>query len=224
MLFVRREVLAPGQKPLPLPEGAREARVGPDEELKTLPNPFLMGTQKPPEKKKRPTEMSSVSLRFGHVVHSKGGVFENHYVKTRPGNSEWWVLLVGGELADLPAAKRIASARLCIPVTMSHAKANVKVGATALRKNVTAGASFKESEIGDVLGTTVVPKRPKPGPAKLSKIDVTRYVKSVAAGEATHRGFGVKVLPDRNVDDGWTVRIDVSKTERMYLELEVFTD
>jgi len=32
------------------------------------------------------------------------------------------------------------------------------------------------------------------------------------------------VLPDRNVDDGWTVRIDVSRDARTYLELEVFAD
>lgn len=46
MLFVRREVLAPGAKPLPLPEDAVEAKVGPDEELKTLPNPFATGLAK----------------------------------------------------------------------------------------------------------------------------------------------------------------------------------
>jgi len=47
MVFVRREVLAPGAKPAPLPEGALEAKVGPEEELKTLPNPFLIGAAKP---------------------------------------------------------------------------------------------------------------------------------------------------------------------------------
>ncbi|KKK80605.1 hypothetical protein LCGC14_2821820, partial [marine sediment metagenome] len=40
MLFLRREVVAPGAKPLPLPAGAVEAKVGPGEQLKTLSNPF----------------------------------------------------------------------------------------------------------------------------------------------------------------------------------------
>jgi hypothetical protein len=47
MMFLRREVVAPGSAPLPLPAGAVEARVGPAEELCTLPNPFLVGTEAP---------------------------------------------------------------------------------------------------------------------------------------------------------------------------------
>ena len=48
MLFVRREVVAPGAKPLPLPDNAQEPKTGPGDELKTLPNPFLIGSQPPP--------------------------------------------------------------------------------------------------------------------------------------------------------------------------------
>ena len=44
MLFMRREVVGPKAKPLPLPEGALAAGIGPDEQLKTLPNPFLMAS------------------------------------------------------------------------------------------------------------------------------------------------------------------------------------
>ncbi len=35
-------------------------------------------------------------------------------------------------------------------------------------------------------------------------------------------GFAIKVIPDRSVDDGWTVRIDITKDEPTYLELEVY--
>jgi hypothetical protein len=45
MLFVRREVLAPSSRPLPLPEGAVEATPAPAAELPTLPNPFLYGAE-----------------------------------------------------------------------------------------------------------------------------------------------------------------------------------
>jgi hypothetical protein len=48
MMFLRREVVAPGSAPLPLPDGVVEARLGPDEDLKPLPNPFLVGTEAPP--------------------------------------------------------------------------------------------------------------------------------------------------------------------------------
>jgi hypothetical protein len=49
MLFVRREVVSPGGKPLPLPAGAAAPKMGPGDELKTLPNPYLIGTQPPPK-------------------------------------------------------------------------------------------------------------------------------------------------------------------------------
>ena len=50
MLFLRREIIAPGSKPIPLPKGAVEPKTGPGDELKTLPNPFLVGIAKPPKK------------------------------------------------------------------------------------------------------------------------------------------------------------------------------
>jgi hypothetical protein len=45
---MRREVLAPTASPLPLPDGAVAAAMGEDQELLSLPNPFLVGTEPPP--------------------------------------------------------------------------------------------------------------------------------------------------------------------------------
>jgi hypothetical protein len=45
MLFLRREIIAPGGKLLPLPAGAVTPAVRPGESLKSLPNPFLVGTR-----------------------------------------------------------------------------------------------------------------------------------------------------------------------------------
>ena len=50
MMFLRREVLAPSSAPLPLPQGAVAAKVGPNDELMSLPSPFLIGTKPPPVK------------------------------------------------------------------------------------------------------------------------------------------------------------------------------
>jgi hypothetical protein len=47
MLFVRREILAPGAKPLPLPEGAETPPSCSPEELQTMPNPFTVGIVPP---------------------------------------------------------------------------------------------------------------------------------------------------------------------------------
>ncbi|MCH8211856.1 MAG: hypothetical protein IIB99_10870, partial [Planctomycetes bacterium] len=45
MLFIRRELLAPGQEPMRVPEPPTTPRVGADEVLLTLPNPWTIGTQ-----------------------------------------------------------------------------------------------------------------------------------------------------------------------------------
>ena len=47
MMFVRREVVGPDQKPLPLPEGAKRPTTGPNDELKTLPSPLTIGLHRP---------------------------------------------------------------------------------------------------------------------------------------------------------------------------------
>ena len=44
MVFIRREVLTPAAKPLPLPDGAVAAAPVSEDELQTLPNPFLVGS------------------------------------------------------------------------------------------------------------------------------------------------------------------------------------
>jgi len=48
MMFVRREVLAPGAAPQPLPAGAVEAKPAAADELQELPNPLTIGFQPPP--------------------------------------------------------------------------------------------------------------------------------------------------------------------------------
>jgi hypothetical protein len=47
MVFLRREVLAPGQKPTPVPAAPSQPAVGPDETLATLPNPWTIGIERP---------------------------------------------------------------------------------------------------------------------------------------------------------------------------------
>ena len=47
MVFLRREVLAAGQLPAPVPSPPMEPAVGPNEELRELPNPWLLGTRPP---------------------------------------------------------------------------------------------------------------------------------------------------------------------------------
>ena len=144
--------------------------------------------------------------------------------QTVPNGSQWWVMLIGGRLEGLPKAKSISAARLCIPVTNSHSKANVKVAAVALKAPVEKGKAVDANGLGRVLGTAIVGKQAAPAAARYYRVDVTRYIKDVAGGREKFLGLGVKVIPDRGVDDGWTVRIDVSKEKKTYLEIDVYTE
>jgi hypothetical protein len=222
MHFVRREVFSPGQKPTPLPQGALEPSIGQNEELKPLPYPFHMGTDKPPVKVVRPTTTTRLPLACSQVVDFENNVYDNHWIKTRPKVDEWWIMLVGGELNDLPQPGDIARAHVCIPVTMTHPKANVRVGILSLRKPFEMDQPYAKQDFGGVLSSSVLPKQASPGAARYYKLDVTRYLKDVSDGDAKHHGFAIQVLPDRSVDDGWTVRIDITKDEPTYLELEVY--
>ena len=47
MVFLRREVLSPSASPLPLPDRTVAAKLGPNDELATLPDPLLLGTEPP---------------------------------------------------------------------------------------------------------------------------------------------------------------------------------
>ncbi|HET6428192.1 MAG TPA: hypothetical protein VFJ30_07275 [Phycisphaerae bacterium] len=230
MLFLRREVIAPGSKPMPLPEGAVEAKVADGQELKTLPNPFLVGIAIPPQKVERAKETRQVALKASHVVYrtNDGKVgeetFDNHFLKWRPKEPEAWVMLVGGTLGQLPAPRDIASANLCIPVTNAHANASTQVAAVALKKPFEAGKPYDFENFGEFLGTANIPKQAAAGPAKYHKIDITRAIKSLAGGQRKFNGLALRTVPNRAVDDGYIVRVDVSTTDPMYVELEVYKD
>ena len=59
-------------------------------------------------------------------------------------------------------------------------------------------------------------------PPREVKFDVTRYVRSLALSGGKFTGFAVRVVPDRGVDDGWTVRVGLPKEAKIVLELETF--
>jgi len=224
MLFLRREVLAPGSKPAPLPKGAAAARVGAGEALKTLPNPFAMGIAAPPKRVVRPTTTRTIRLAWGHVAAMDGKTFDNHWIKWRPDGKEAWIMLVGGTLGRLPPARRIASARLVFATTHATPQAPTQVGAVVLKKPFGEGATYDFKDLGAVIGTTVVPKQAKPGKPTTRKIDITRGLKAIAAGDAAFHGLAIRTIPNRGIDDGWTVRIDIAKTRPVAIELDVVAD
>jgi hypothetical protein len=128
----------------------------------------------------------------------------------------------------LPPLKELASARLVVPVTRGHAKAPTKVGVMALGTAPVKGQSYDFSGLGGVLATTIVPTladdAPSWSPPKEIALDVTRYLRSLQLASSKHRGFALRVIPDRSVDDGWTVRVHLPPSPQIRLEIDSYVD
>lgn len=195
-----------------------------------MPDPLLVGTQPPPPPVVRPVATRRVELTAGPVV-GKAGVAPPgsplKWPKTAREKVEPVAWLVRGELTDLPPLKDLAAARLVFPVMRAHAKAPTKVGVAALRASAEGGRPPDLATLGEVLGTVVVPRFPDDraawAPAKLFQVDVTNHLRSVIHGDARFHGFALRVVPDRGVDDGWTVAVTPPERPRVYLELDVYT-
>lgn len=226
MLFIRREVLAGNQQPLPPPEDAHEAKVGPGDELKTLPNPLRVGTQPPPARIQRAVKTVKLDLTSGPFVTRSGQVAAGDALRWPKNNQEKVdavAYLVSGELMGLPPLKDLAAARLVFPALRGHDKAPAKLGATALQAPAVSGQRYDFTKLGDVLGTTTVPMGDWGAPKEF-KLDVTRALRSIITGDAKFHGFALRVVPDRGIDDGWTVRVQLPKDPKIYLEVDVYAD
>jgi hypothetical protein len=230
MMFVRREVLAPGQSALPLPEDSSPPGLTADDELKSLPNPLLAGTQPPPPRVVRRTRIVRLPLKAGPLVTRSGQPTATDFLrwpKTPQEQVEPVAALMGGELRALPALKDLASARLVFPVIRAHDKAPTKVGVTALKSSFTPGERFDFDRLGEVIATVTVPQHVESAewsPAREFKIDVSRQIRTLILEGASFHGYALRVVPDRGIDDGWTVRVQLPKQPEVVLELEVYAD
>lgn len=231
MLFVRREIIAPKQVPLPWPENAKIAQPAAASELQTLPDPLLTGIEAPPAKVARATKRQRIELTGGRLVAANGAAPPSDFLRW-PKNAnekvEPTAYVIGGELdaKRLPPLAALASARLVVPVSQAHDKAPTKLGVTALRKAFVANEAFDFAQLGDVQATAVVPKLDANvsgwNPPREVKLDVTRYVRSLILNEGKFHGFALRVVPDRGVDDGWTVRIGLPREAKVTLEVEAY--
>jgi hypothetical protein len=227
MLFLRREVLSPGQKPLPVPAPPSTPKVSPGQTLATLPNPWTIGTGKPPAAPKRPTKTRVLPPTRTAYCNMKGEVFGHQSVKWLKDNSNAWILLVAFDTGKLPEAKRFASARLVLYVHEAHDRAPMQVAAVALDAPFEPGKAYDFSKLGRTVGWTTVLRGGGPGkpfkPPKRYEIDVTREVRRWAKGAKTH-GLAVRIVPNRSIDDGWTVRFTPAKDKPAELEIAAYAD
>ena len=209
MLFVRREVLSAAQQPMAVPAVPTTPKPGPGEVLAELPNPWLIGTQAPPAMPERATKSETRPVRRVAYVSKQGEVFEHQWIKWLKDNSNAWILLAEFDTADLPDAKSLASAKLVLYVQESHNRAPMQAAAVALNSPFTTGKPYDFAQLGRTLGSTIVQQGDGPGapfvPPRRYEIDVTRAIRAISRGEPFH-GLALRIVPNRGVDDGWTVR------------------
>ena len=222
MLFVRREVLAQGQTPAAVPSPPSQPVAGPDGELATLPNPWTIGSQPPPAVPERPTRSVILPAARTSFVSKKGEVFDHHFVKWLKDDSDAWIMLVDFDVAELPPVRDLAAARLILYVEEAHDKAPMQVAALTLAAPFEPGKPYDFSKLGQNVGSTVVQKGNGPGavfaPPRRYAIDVTKAVRAWAEG-TPRRGLAVRIVPNRAVDDGWTVRFTPAKGQTPELEI-----
>jgi len=232
MIFLRREVLAPGASPQPLPAGAVAAQPAAAGELQTLPNPFLIGTEAPAPVQTRAVKTVRFPLAYGQFVTEAGEVTEKGVLRWPKNDAEngkvvRGVVEITGDLKGLPS-KGLAAARLVVPVSVGYDKTACKLGAVLLQQPVEAGKACDVKTLDEPVGSAIVPKQPSEtptyAPAKAIAIDVTHGLKAVAAGERPFHGFALRIVPDRSTDDGYTVRCTIAPTEQIWLEVDVYAE
>jgi hypothetical protein len=226
MLFLRREVLAPGQEPMPVPVPPSTPAVGPGESLAELPNPWLIGTGKPMTADDRPTKVTTLPVARTSYVSKQGEVFDHQFIKWLKDDSDAWVLLVDFDLAELPDLKTLASAKLVLYVQEAHDKAPMQAAAVLLDAPFEPGKPYDFSKLGRTVGTTIIQQGNGPGapfnPPRRYEIDVTGAIRAWARGEPRH-GLALRIIPNRSVDDGWTVRFTPAREKPAELELATYT-
>lgn len=228
MLYVRREILGPEQKPLPTPVAPTAPTLAVGEALKTLPNPLLVGTQPPPPRKVRPVKTVRHELKTGHFLTQSGQLVADQLLrwpKNKQEKIDPVVYAINGIDAQLPAIKELAAARVVFPVVRSHQKAPTRIGICELNQAIT-GKTFDVSKIDTILSSTTLPvlaeDAPSWNPPREFSIDVTRLVRDIIRTGTQFPGLALRVVPDRAIDDGWTVRAQLPADPRLFLEIDIY--
>ncbi len=225
MLFLRREMLAPGSQPRPTPAPPFNSAVGSGETLERLPTPWLVGAR--PPKVVAPPPVGSIALPAAQTsfVSKQGDVSEHHFLKWLKDDSDAWAMLVNFDSARLPSLDSFAAARLILYVHEAHDRAAMQVAAVSLAAPFEPGRAYSFAKLGQIAGTTIVQRGDGPGapfnPPRRYEIDVTRVVREWIRGEPRN-GLAVRIVPNRTIDDGWTVRFTPSKEKPLELRVDSF--
>ena len=114
-----------------------------------------------------------------------------------------------------------------VPISRASGSSSAKLGVVILSQPVEKGKAVDLKTLPAPVSTVTIAKQPegtpeyKPG--KVFLMNITSYIRdAAAAGEKKFSGFALRCVPDRGVDDGYTIRLTVSPTNPIYLELDVY--
>ncbi len=164
-------------------------------------------------------------------VNMKGEVFAHNFIKwlkpNDPAAPAAWILLIGVDDVKLPEAKNLAGAKLIFHVVEAHDKANMEAAAVTLKAPFETGKPYDFKNLGDIVGSAIVKQGGGAGkpfdPPLRYEIDVTKAVRTWIGGEKPH-GLALRIVPNRGVDDGWTVRFTPSKDKLPELEITTYEE
>jgi hypothetical protein len=112
-----------------------------------------------------------------------------------------------------------------VPILQGYDKAQGKLGVVFLAAPIEGGKPFETSSLTDVRGSCIIeqhpPNAPRNNPPKMVALDVTQNIKAIASGEAKFNGLALRMVPDRSIDDGYSVRCEVSLSTKAWLEIDV---
>jgi hypothetical protein len=101
----------------------------------------------------------------------------------------------------------------------------MQVAAVSLGAAFEPGEPYDFAKLGGTVGSTIVARGNGPGdpftPPRRYEIDVSRMVRGWCRGEKSN-GLGVRIVPNRGVDDGWTVRFTPAKEKPLELVIEQY--
>jgi hypothetical protein len=136
-------------------------------------------------------------------------------------------MLLGVDGFAPPPPRALAAAKLVFYVQESHNEANMEAAAVLLAAPFEAGKPYDFANLGSILGTTIVKRGAGPDapfdPPLRYEVDVTKAVRAWATGAPPH-GLALRILPNRGIDDGWTVRFTPAKDTLPELRVTTYVE
>ena len=227
MLFLRREVLAPGQKPADVPAPPSTPAVGAERDAGHASQPVADRHAAAAEAARAADRQGVAAADEGLLLLEEGRdvrapvhqVAQGQLRRLDPAGRFRREEAARGEAAGLGQADRLRA--------RGPRQGPMQAAAVLLDAAFEPGKPYDFAKLGQNLGTTVVEKGNGPDapfvPPRRYEIDVTKAIRAWAQGTPCH-GLALRIVPNRGVDDGWTVRFTPAKDKPVELEIVTFAE